>query len=167
MRDIVDSPLVLFGFVSLFHIIGAAVLAGAVRGLWFGLREGELGGCQAYFTLVWAVMFGGLPFLFGVQFAGSEDGTILFLIGEILVWTTTFLVALLAQQAVRSILEPFLTTELLIILFGGSFLVAGVAVASLLTQEDREVGLLIGGVFAVVGAGTLGFGLWRLLKSTE
>jgi hypothetical protein len=87
MRNTVDSSLLLFGSLSLFHIIGAVVPANALRESWHGLREGDISGCQVVFTTIWATIFGGLPFLFGVQFARSADGTILFLLGEVLVWT--------------------------------------------------------------------------------
>jgi hypothetical protein len=167
MRNTLDSPVLLFGFLSLFHIIGAAVLANALRTFRDGLREGGIGGCQVVFTTIWAVMFGGLPFLFGVEFARSEDGTILFLFGEVLVWTAAFLVTLLAQQLVRRALEPFLNQDILLMLFGGGFLLTGVTMMSLLTRVDRRVGLLTGGIFGFLGAAILGFGLWRLLKSTR
>lgn len=116
---------------------------------------------------VWAVMFGGLPFLFGVQFARTEDGSVLFLFGEMLVWTAAFLVTLLAQQAIRRALEPFLNQDILLMLFGGGFLLTGVTVMSLLTGVDRRMGFLTGSIFGLVGAAILGFGLWRLLKSTR
>jgi hypothetical protein len=167
MRNTVESPLLLFGFLSLFHIIGAAVLANALRAFWDGRREGRTGGCGVVFMTVWAVMFGGLPFLFGVQFARTEDGSVLFLFGEMLVWTAAFLVTLLAQQAIRTALEPFLNQDILLMLFGGGFLLTGVTVMSLLTGVDRRMGFLTGSIFGLVGAAILGFGLWRLLKSTR
>jgi hypothetical protein len=167
MRSTVDSPALLFAFVSLFHIIGAVVLANALRAFWDGLREGSMGGCQVVFLMVWAAMFGGLPFLFGVQFARSEDGTILFLFGEVVVWTAAFLVTLLAHQAVRRALEPFLNQDILLMLLGGGFLLTGVTVMSFLTRLDRLVRLLTGGISGIVGAAIVGFGLWRRLKSTR
>jgi hypothetical protein len=167
MQDTLDSPALFFGFLSVFHIIGAAVLASALRGFWDGLREGRTRGCQTVFLTVWAVMFGGLPFLFGVQFARSEEGTALFVWGETFVWTAAFLVTLLAQQPLRRALEAFLSQDILLMLFGGGFLLAGVSVMSFLTPVDRRAGLLTGGIFAVLGAGIFGFSLWRLLKSTR
>jgi hypothetical protein len=116
---------------------------------------------------IWAGMFGGLPFLFGVRFARSEDGAILFLCGQVLVWTAALLVTLLAQQTVWRALEPFLSQDIVLMLFGGSFLLTGVTVMSLLTRADRRVGLLTGGICEIVGAAVLGSGLWRLLKSTR
>jgi hypothetical protein len=167
MRGTVDNPLSLFGFLSLFHIVGAAVLGDALRELWHGLREGDVSGCQLMFKIIWATMFGGLPFLFGIQFASSEDGTILFLVGEVVVWTAALVTTLLAKQAIRKALGPFMSQEILLMLFGGSFLLTGVALMSFLTREDRIDRLLTGGIFALVGAAVFGFGLWRLLKATQ
>ena len=162
-----DSPLLVFGFLAIFHIIGALVMASAVRGLRERLREGEVVGCQGSFLLIWATMFGGLPFLFGVQFARREDGTLFFLLGQAMVWTATFVVALVAHQGILGILERFLTEEILLMLFGGAFLVTGVTLLSLLTGLDRYAGSLVGGSLALVGAAILGFGVWRLLKATR
>ena len=162
-----DSSLLVFGFLAVFHIIGAVVMAHAVRALHERLSEGEVVGCRGFFLLIWATMFGGLPFLFGVQFARGEDGTIFFLLGQALVWTVSFVTALTAQRAIRRALEPFLREEVLVMLFGGAFLVTGVTLMSLLTRADRSAGLLAGGILALVGAAVLGFGVWRLLKSTR
>ena len=38
-----DSPLALFGFLSIFHVIGAVALAKGVRGIWNWLHEKERG----------------------------------------------------------------------------------------------------------------------------
>jgi hypothetical protein len=162
-----DSPLLLFGFLAIFHIIGAVVMARAVRGLRERLREGKVVGCQGLFLLIWATMFGGFPLLFGVQFARGEDGTLFFLLGQAVVWTVAFVVATVAHQAILGILEPFLTEEILMMLLGGAFLVIGVTLLSLLTRRDGLAGLLVGGSLALVGAAILGFGVWRLLKETR
>jgi hypothetical protein len=167
MQCTVDNPLLLFGFVSLFHIIGAVVLASALHDFWQGLREGNLGGCQLLFKTIWAAMFGGIPFLFGIQFARAETGTALFLVGELLIWTAAFLVTLLARQSLRRALEPFANQEFLLILFGGSFLLTGVILMNFLTEAERQVGLLTGGILALLGAAILVLGLWRLFKSTR
>jgi len=167
MLHAMDSPLLVFGFLAIFHIIGAVVMARAVRGLQERLREGEVVGCQGFFLLIWATMFGGFPFLFGVQFARGEDGTLVFLLAQVSVWTVAFVVAMVAQQAILGILEPFLTAEILMMLLGGAFLVIGVTLLSLLNRADGVVGLLVGGSLALVGAAILGFGVWRLLKATR
>jgi hypothetical protein len=162
-----DSPWLLFIFLSVFHVIGAAVLANALRDLWHDVREGGLRGCRPAFLTIWAAMFGCLPFGFGIGFAGAETGTPLLLLGEILVWTSAFLVALLAKQALKRFLEPFLHQETLLMLFGGGFMTAGVSVASLVREEEGFSGLLIGGIFMLVGGAIFAYGLWRLFRSTR
>jgi tryptophan-rich sensory protein len=158
---------VLILFLSVFHVIGAAVLAKGVRELWRNVREGDVQGCRSAFMIVWAVLFGCVPFGFGIGFAGAEGGTPLVLLVEILVWSSTFLVALLAQQVLRQVLEPFMHEEMLLMLFGGGFLVAGLAMATLIGEEDGFSAPLMGGIFALLGTAVFGYGLWRLLQSTS
>jgi hypothetical protein len=162
-----DNPWLLFAFLSLFHVVGAAVLANALRGLWRNLRERALTGCRSAFLVVWAAMFGCLPLAFGLGFAGQEAGMPLFLIGEILVWGTTFLTVLLAEQALKEIFEPFLHQETFLILLGGVFVVTGVGVVTLMVGEEELGGMLAGGIFILLGGSVFGYGLWRLLTSTR
>jgi len=162
-----DNPWVLFLFLSVFHVIGAAVLADTLRRLRHSLREREPTGCRLVFLTVWATMFGCIPFGFGAGLVGSGGRVPFVLIGQVLVWTSTFLVTLLAPQALRQALEPFLHEETLLMLFGGGFLVGGLAVASLVTGEEGPNGLLLGGSFAMVGAVIFGYGLWKLFRSTR
>jgi hypothetical protein len=161
-----ENPWLLFLFLSVFHVIGAAVLANALRELMNGLRAKEPQGCRATFLAVWAVMFGCFPFGFGISFAGAETGPPLLLIGEVLVWAAAFLTTLLVREALGQFLEPFLYPETLLMLFGGGFVVAGVGMASLMTKEGSG-GLLVGGVVILAGAAVFGYGLWRLFKSTR
>ena len=167
MPGAMDNPWVIFGFLSIFHIIGAAVLANALRELWRDVRARDPRGCRPAFLIIWALMFGCLPFAFGAGFAATETGTPLVLIGQALVWASVFLVTLLARDIVKQILEPFLHQEMLLMLFGGVFLVVGVTVAAWLVKEQEPAGFLMGAPFALVGAAIFGFGLWKLLRSTR
>ncbi len=162
-----DNPWLLFVFLSLFHVIGAAVLANALRRLWRDLRVRELMGCRSVFLVVWAAMFGCLPLAFGIGFAGQEGGTPLFLFGEVLVWLTTFLMVLLAEEALKDVFEPFRHQETLLMLLGGVFVVTGVSVVSAMIVEEELGGMLAGGIFTLLGGTVFGVGLWRLLKSTR
>ena len=162
-----DNPWVLVGFLSIFHVIGASVLANALRGLWGDIREKDPQGCRAVFLMVWASMFGCLPFTFGIAYAGSEVGTPMVLVGQVAVWAATFLTVLLARDAVRRLAEPFLHRETMLMLFGGAFIVVGVAVAAFLRGDGQLPALMTGVTFAVMGSGVLGYGLWKLFKSTE
>ena len=162
-----DSPWLILGFLSIFHVIGASVLANAVRDLWQDVRERDAQGCRAAFLMIWALMFGCLPFTFGISFAGSEDGTPLVLAGQIAVWAGTFLTVLLARDAVKRFAAPFLHHETMMMLFGGAFIVVGAAVAVFLREDEQTAALLTGVTFTVIGSGVFGYGLWKLLKSTR
>lgn len=162
-----NNPWVLFAFLSIFHIIGASVLASALRELWHDLRDGCPRGCRLAFLTLWAIMFGCLPLGFGIDFAGTETGTPLFLLGQILVWVSTFLVAFLAGQALKDFLEPFPRQETLLMLLGGAFVVAGGVVASLMADEEGLSRPVIGGLFALVGSTIFVYGLRSLLRSTR
>ena len=162
-----DNPWVILLFLSIFHVIGASVLASALRDLWRALHQEDPMGCRSAFLVVWATMFGCFPFGLGAGFAATESGMPLLLLAEVLVWLSTFLAVLLAQQVVKQLLEPFLHPEALLMLFGGGLLVAGVSVVSWFIAEERLVGLLAGGIFTLVGGGIFAYGLWRLLRSTS
>ena len=167
MTPTMDNPWVIFGFLSLFHVIGAAVLANAVLGLWRGAREGNGGGCRTAFLVIWASIFGCLPFAFGMSIARSDDGTPRVLAAEVLVWVGTFSAVLLGRDAIRRFAEPFLRQETLLMLFGGVFVIAGLAVATLLVAEELLAGLLAGGSLTLIGGAVFAYGLWKLLESTK
>jgi hypothetical protein len=162
-----DNPWLLFGFLSVFHVIGASVLANAVRDLWDNVRGKDPQGCRAAFLIIWASMFGCLPFTFGISFAGSQDGTPLVLAGQVAVWTGTFLTILFAREAVKSFAAPFLHHETMLMLFGGAFIVVGAAVAAFLREDGQMPALMTGLTFTLIGSGVFGYGLWKLLKSTR
>jgi len=162
-----DNPWLLLGFLSIFHVIGASVLANAVRDLWDDVREKDPQGCRAAFLMIWATMFGCLPFSFGIAYAGSEDGTATMLAGQVAVWAGTFLGVLLARDAVRRLAEPFLHHETMMMLFGGAFIVVGAAVAAFLREDGQLPALMTGLTFVLIGGGVFAYGLWKLLKSTR
>jgi hypothetical protein len=167
MRNILNNPWLLFGFLSIFHIIGAAVLASTLRAFWRGLHEGQIQGCQLGFTTIWAAMFGGIPFIFGIEFASSEDGTPLLVLAQIAVWGCTFLSMLLAEQILRDALQSLLHQEMVLMLFGSLFLLVGLAMIAFTHGEGKLGSLLTGGIFALVGGVIFALGLSRLLTSTR
>ncbi len=69
-----DSPPVILGFLSIFHVIGAVILANSLRRVWSGLRDKGRGVCRALFSVVWGAMFGCMPFIIGIELATEEGG---------------------------------------------------------------------------------------------
>jgi len=167
MAPAMENPWVIFTFLSLFHVIGAAVLAHSVLELWRGARVRDGRGCRMASLVIWASIFGCLPFAFGMSLARSKDGTPLVLVAEGLVWIGAFSAVILARDAIQSFAEPFLRQETLLMLFGGVFITAGLAIATLLATEERLPGLVTGGSLTLVGGGVFAYGLWQLLKSTK
>lgn len=161
------NPWLLFLFLSVFHVVGATVVAGTLRNLTIGLRHRERVGCRSGFLMVWASVFGCFPFGFGVVFLASDKGSPFFLIGQLVVWVATFLLALLAREPLMELLAPFAQPEILLMLFGGGFIVAGVLVVSLLLEVGELRGLLAGGIPILTGGALLGSGLWQVFRSPE
>jgi hypothetical protein len=164
---IVDNPWLLFAFLSLFHIIGAAVLASALRKFWRGLHGGAVHGCQVIFTTIWAAVFGGIPFVFGVGFASSDSGTPLFVLAQVAVWGGTFLAVLLAEDVLKETLQSFFHREMALMLVGSSFLLGGLSMVAFARGEGQLGTRLTGGISMLVGGIIFTLGLLRLLKATR
>ncbi|MGD2164978.1 MAG: hypothetical protein PVH50_05550, partial [Anaerolineae bacterium] len=160
-----DDPWMLFLLLSVFHVVGAAVLASALRQLWSDLVQGDVRGCRTIFLVGWATLFGCLPF--AISSTGGGGRTRLLLAGEIVVWMSAFLVVLLAQDVLKEVLQPLLNHETLLMLFGGGLAVAGLATASLTHVEERLGVLLTAGVSVLVGGAIFAYGLWMLMRSTR
>ena len=160
-----DSPLAVFGFLSIFHVIGALALANGLRRVWSGLHDKGRGVWSALFFVVWGAMFGCLPFGLSLEFATEEGGTPFVLLGEALIWGSVFLVALLAWDAILDWLRPFLHSDLLLMAFGGSFMVLGTWVGGSMAGDDQLFGLLFGGIFTLVGGVILAIGVWNYIKA--
>lgn len=163
-----DSPLVLLGFLSIFHVIGAVALANGLRAIWNWLRNKERGLGNAVFFVVWGAMFGCMPFAFGLGLAADKEvGTPLVLLGEAIGWGTAFLIALLFWDEVVDWLRPFLHPNMFLVGFGGIFMLVGAAVGSFMIRDDILFGLLFGGIFMLVGGVIFALGIWNLLKEID
>jgi hypothetical protein len=163
-----ENPLASLAFLSIFHIVGATVVAKAVRSLWGGLRDKKLVQAGGALPLaVWGAVFGCLPCSFGLQLATKESGTPLVLLGEAAVWGSAFLIALLAGDRIAGWLRSFFNADVAFIAFGGLFMLVGVGVGLLAGQSEPLSGLLVGGLFALVGGVFFAIGLWNLLKETR
>ena len=160
-----DNPVVLLGFLSIFHVIGAAALANGLRGVWNRLHNKERGLGNALFFIVWGAMFGCMPFAFGLGLAtDQETGTYLVLLGQAIVWGIAFLVALLFSDDVIDWLRPFLHPTTFLVGFGGIFILVGAVTASFVIRDDLLFGLAFGGIFMLVGGIIFALGIWNLLK---
>lgn len=120
---------------------------------------------NAVFFVLWGAMFGCLPFAFGLGLmADREAGTPFVLLGQVIVWGGTFLIALLAWDKILDWLRPFLHLDIGLIAFGGLFMIVGALMGGLFLRDDLIFGLLFGGIFVLVGGLVLAIGVWRLIR---
>jgi hypothetical protein len=162
-----DSPLVLLGFLSIFHVVGAVALANGLRAIWDWLRGKERRPGNGPFFIVWGTMFGCIPFASGLGLVTDKEkvGTPLLLLGgEVIVWGTAFLITLFFGDDVVDWLRPFLHPHMYLVGFGGIFMLVGAAVGSFMIRDDILFGLLFGGIFLLVGGVIFALGVWNLLK---
>lgn len=146
--------LILLGFLSLFHIIGGAVIGTTLRGLRGGLS------CNTPFLLMWGVGFGGIPLMFGWMMF-NQQGMLYLLIAQILVFVGAILLAALQPAWV---FEPFKTPAVRMIGTGGICLIIGVTIGIATVQQEPMVALLFGGIFGGVGALVMANGVKTLFK---
>lgn len=165
MENFLVGPLGLLAFLSLFHVIGAVALAYGLRDVWSGLREKRPGVGGKLFLVVWGAMFGCLPFTLGVGLATEDGGTPFILLGQALIWTSVFLIALFAWDNILDWLHPFLHIDVFLVAFGGLFMLVGTGATALIARDELLFGLLFGGVFTLGGGLFFALGVWRLLKS--
>ena len=163
-----DNPLAGLAFLSLFHIIGATAVARGLRAAWGCLRGEKLGAAfNSLYLFVWGALFGCVPFTLGLQLATKESGTPLVLLGEVVVWGSAFLIALLAGDRIAGWLRSTFNADTALIAFGGLFMLVGTGVGLLAGQSDLLSGLLVGGLFTLVGGVFFAIGLANLLKETH
>ncbi len=163
-----DNPLAGLAFLSLFHIIGATAVARGLRAVWSWLRGEKPGAAfNSVYLLVWGALFGCVPFSLGLQLATQESGTPLVLLGEVAVWGSAFLIALLAGDGIAGWLRTFFNADTALIAFGGLFMLVGVGVGLLTGQGDLLGGLLVGGIFTLAGGVFFTIGLVNLLKEVR
>jgi hypothetical protein len=155
-----DDRLVTFGFLSVFHIIGAATMGSALRDAWRGLHGEKINVISTIIFVIWSAIFGCMPFFFGLRYAlvGSQP---LFLLGEIAVWSSAFLLILLARDRVSDFLRTFQQGDVSLITLGGVSFIIGAALVALGQRW------LSGGLFLIVGAAFVASGLWRLFQEAD
>jgi hypothetical protein len=144
-----NNSLIILGFISLFHVIGGAVLGSTLRSI---VTDWPKFGCQHIFLLVWASLFGFMPLLFG--FDREEPW---FLLIQIAILGTTIAVTALAWNWLREITAD---NNMVLVLFGGVFLASGAVAGALSMRADKWfVALLIGGIFVLTGGALMARGL--------
>lgn len=142
-------------FALIFNLIGGVAIGSVMRGI---LRRQVA--CHSLFLLVWGAGFGGLPLIFGVQLL---DRWPWFLALQLFIFAAAILVTALVPDLY---LESFKSPLVTYIGIGGVMLLIGIGagVSVLLDATDWLVKLVVGGIFALVGAGLFLNGLKLLMR---
>ncbi len=158
-----DNPLFFLGFLSVFHVIGGGAVGATLH--WLVKRGLRAGVVNSLFMLVWGSMFGCMPLAFGLQPLAE---------GEI-PWLFPAQLAVLGAAVVISfffieqIQAKFFRPPFFLMAFGGIFAAVGLVAKSATdsSSEDPLTGLLVGGIFFVVGAAIFYAGWWQFLQERK
>ena len=145
----------LIAFLMPFHVGGGVAIGVALHRIiqaGFALRQFR----DDFFLLLWGVLFGGLPLVFGLT-AGASWVIVLQLalfLGSavVVVWRYEWLRDLYRQPGM------FVAT------FGLLFAIVGLSLTASMLSEGTSEGLLIGSVFAGTGGLMFLVGVWLLLR---
>lgn len=141
-------------FLSLFHVIGGVAIGFTLRGI---VDSRENIGSRVFF-LIWGGMFGCMPLAFGLD----NPATLPVQVGVLL---AAIAVPFFWADRLR---EMFSDQSVLMLGFGGVFLLVGLIAGTLMAREGEWiVALLFGGMFSLVGGGIFIGGLRALLRDTS
>lgn len=144
-----------FAFLSLFHLLGGGGLGLAFRPL--RTRPAGSRGCGVNTWLaIWGLAFGGIPLLMAVE-------TPWLLPVQLFEMLLAFFVTFFFWDRIRELLGR---TNVLIVLVGGVFFMAGSAATGILLKEgDLLLAAGVGVLFGGFGLALVLWGLRRILKS--
>lgn len=158
-----DSPLFLLGFLSLFHIIGGIALGNALNNVWLKLRGQRASLGNGCFFLLWGSGFAFMPLAFG----GGEEIPAWFLPMQLLIIITAMGIGALWQSALQEWAKPLFNLNVGLMLFGSVFMGFGMLFGFAVIQDAESTfpGLIFIGAFGLIGLGIFLFGLFGILKS--
>ena len=146
-----------FAFISIFHVIGGVALGITLRGWASDPTRENLGG--RVFFLVWGSMFGCMPLVFGLQTGLSM------LAAQLAVLLVAIAVPFFWLERLRELTSD---QNVVMIGFGGIFLIAGLAAGGFLLREGEWLfAALFGGTFTLLGGGFFLGGLLKLLRGVS
>ncbi len=144
----------LFAFLLPFHIGGGAAIGIALHRLFRGgIRSGSLG--NNVFLLIWGLLFGGMPLVFGLG-----QGRLLWL--QIAIFGGTIVAVAFGYEWLR---ELYRQPGMFIASFGLAFFLIGVSIVITALQEGDATAPLFGLVFGGIGGLILLAGVVMMLRT--
>ncbi len=158
-----DMSLYLLGFLSLFHILGAAAMGSAVRGIWRVIGGQEESVFGYLFFLIFGGMFGCFPLAFGLQ----GDVPLWVFQGQLLILGITFLTAAFLGPTLLSWLRSLFNINTGLIILGLAFITAGLFGGYMMLNQGEEVtpSLMVGIIFGLIGVGIILLGIINLFRN--
>ncbi len=152
-----SDALRLLGFLSIFHILGGIAIGVALRRLLVG------NGSNFIFFLLWGGVFGGLPFVIGIN-EFLQEGMVYFVIVQLIVFCGAILITVFFPAWM---FESINSPSNVAIAFGGLFMLIGFGVAASMVGQDTFNALIIACLFGGSGAFMFIRGLVSLFKGKE
>lgn len=145
----IESPVAVLAFLSLFHLLGGG-------GLGVALRPLRSAGSINVGLAIWGAMFGGIPLFMSIE-------ALWLLPIQLFEIAAAGLLAFFYWDRIQ---ELFGNTNVWLILFGGIFFMVGSMAAGMLIKErDYAMAALFGVLFGGLGLAVLLWGLRRLVAS--
>ncbi len=150
-----NDPIYTLGMLCVFHLIGGIGVGKGLRQLFARQLKGVL------FFLVWGSMFGIMPLWIGSSsFARMQMPYAIYI--ELFVLIAAIAVTALLPQEIWDSLSspPVIATGI-----GAIFFLAGLGGFFLILSQNVGDALLVGGIFMLVGGGTMAAGIAQAFKS--
>ncbi len=142
-------------FLGIFQALGGLGLGSGLRTLVVNRSPRGIG------FIVWGLLFGGIPALSGFMTEGSVRNVPLALVGPA-VFLGAVLFALFALPRLADLCGQ---GTLLTIAIGGFFLFLGLGfMLDIFHQKEDVSGVLVAGIFFLIGALLSGIGIWSLIR---
>lgn len=155
--------LVILGFLSIVHILGAVLLGSAIRGFWKAIQGQDEPILGYLFFLFLGGLFGCSPLAFGLQ----ADIPLWVLGSQLSILIMALIVSVLFQQGLLKWTRLLFNINIGLLVLGGIFVLAGAFGSYMMfnTGEGLQLSLIFGGVFILIGFGIGLLGLINMFRN--
>lgn len=160
-----QNPLLLLGFLAVFHLIGGIALGIGVRTTWRIVIDQTDSIQRAIFFLIWGCLFGCFPLGFGLQ----PQLPLWFLVSQIIFLGTVFIITAFLGERALTWLKPLIKVQMLLIFIGIGIVLAGLIGGGIAFNQTSGllIAIVVSSVFGAIGFGIFLLGVTSLRKNTE